>query len=306
MANIIPGVFLGNTLVQKATSGGKGKGVFVPLEGQSQYQFPTYGGVIANPFKGAAKLFAGDLAEFRTDGNGYNGKYYILKTYQVVSASGTTVNVLRGGFYHIPFVGDVLMIAPDTIGGTGTAATVTAVTATTVTVSSKTYEVWQLTTSANLSASANDILVEAEEAGNDKAMVVKAINSVAPCDYDMVYDPSTTFGSDNDTDTNARYFVSLVLGGTMYTHKMSPLPECVKKLNRSEVNGWFCVSWNNTNSGIAASVGDNTVGVSSSYSASAPTTATVGKVGDIITNGSYIYVCTAAGETYTWKKVAIA
>lgn len=312
MPNLIqPGAFLGTTLVQRSTSGGKGKGVFVPLVGEkNEYMFSLYGGVIANPFKGAAKLFAGDLAEYRTDETGLNPKYYILKTFEVVSSSGATTHVMRGGFYHIPFVGDVLMVAPDTIGGKGTAVTVTAVTKATATVSEKTYETWQLTTSATMgNPDKGTVLVEAEEAGSDKAMLVKNINSVAPCDYDMVYDPSLTFGAVGDTNyADARYMVTLALGGTMFIKKMSPLPQCVLDLNRSNVNGWYKASWYDmTAKADAAAIGGNTLGVSASYLASAPTTSTVGKVGDIITNGSKIYVCTnVSGSTYTWKGVAIS
>ena len=310
---IQPGAFLGTTLVQKSATLGKGKGVFVPLQGmKNDYEFPLYGGSVANPFKGEAKLFAGDLAELRTDDNGVNPKYYILKTYEVVSSSSTTTNILRDGFHHIPFVGDVLMVAPDTIGGTGTGVTVNAVTATTVTVSETVYNVWQLTTSSTLGNPAKGtVLVECAEAGSNKKMVVQAINSVCPCDYDFIYNPSLTFGNTDPADTNfndARYFVSLALGGTMFTKKMSPMPACVLALNRSNVNGWFKASWYDMEADATkAEVAEQTGGISLKYSSDAPTTSTKGKVGDIITNGSKIYVCTnVSGSTYTWKGAAIS
>jgi len=247
MYNPNPGVFRGTQLIQKRGSIGGYKKVFVPLQGvKNELFFPPFGGVIANPFRGPAKLFAGDLAEYRTDATGKNPKYFILKTFKVVSGSGTTVNILRDGYKHIPFVGDSIMVAPEVIGGNGTAVRVTAVTPTTVTISTTTYQVWALTLSATLgSLDAGTILVEAEdiaaaENSETKPMMVKTINSVCDCDYDMLETPSTTFGQEGDNNfDDARYFVSLALGGVMYIEKMSPLPQCVLNLNRSRVNGWF-------------------------------------------------------------------
>lgn len=300
------GVFRGTQLIQKNGSIGGGKHVFVPLQGvKNELTFPTFGGAIANPFRGAAKLFAGDLAEFRTDENGLNPKYYVLKTFEVVESSGTTVKVRRGGYYHIPFVNDVLMVAPDYIGGTGKAVTVTAVTATTATVSETTYDVWQLTVSSTLNNPAKGtILVEAEGAGSNKAMLVKDINSVVDSDYDMLENPSTTFGNDNDTNfTDARYLVSFALGGLMYTNRMSPLPECVKKLNKSNVNGWFKVEYY----GMKEIPGANKL----RYVTEKPTTSTPGAIGDVVfvnsttTADNGVYVLTAiASSTYTWTRIA--
>ena len=68
-------------------------------------------------------------------------------------------------------------------------------------------------------------------------MLVKAINAVSPTDNDMLDAPAT---SDEDFD-NARYSFTPALGGLMYINKMSPLPACVKALNKSDVNGWFKV-----------------------------------------------------------------
>lgn len=243
------GYFRGRVFVQKQGSIGGYKSVFVKLkELHNELVYPTFGGIIMNPFKGRAKFFAGDLLEFRTNDKGVRPEVYILKTFKVVSASGTTVNVLRDGYLHKPFVGDVLMKAPDTIGGEGTAVTVTAVSPTTVEVSNVTYDVYALTTSANIasSLSKDDILVEAEEAGSDKKMLVKNINAVADCDADMKFDDvadTSAIGTENEDYVDARYLYTPALGGLMYTHKMSPLPQCVLNLNRSNVNGWFKVNY---------------------------------------------------------------
>lgn len=304
------GAFRGTQLIQKKGVIGGGKHVFVPLQGmKNELVFPTFGAVIANPFRGAAKLFAGDLAEFRTDANGRNPKYYILKTFEVIAASGTTIKVARGGYYHIPFVGDVLMVAPDRIGGTGTAVTVTAVTATTATVSSTTYDVWQLTVSSSLNNPAKGtILVEAEEAGSNKPMMVKAINSVVDSDYDMLEKPSSTFGAENDSNyEDARYIVSFALGGLMYESKMSVMPQCVKTLNRSNVNGWFKVDYFDMNDEAKKSELD----VMFRYMTAKPTTSTVGNVNDIaFVNSSTAADCgvwmltSISGTTYTWTQLA--
>ena len=223
------GYFRGRKTIQRSATIGGARSVFVKLQGnKNELVYPTFGGQIKNPFKGAAKMFAGDLMEYRTDADGLNPEIYLLKTYKVVSVSGTTVNILNDGYKHIPFVGDKLGVAPDEIGGAVDAVTITAVK--NAEVGGK--KVWAVTTSGSLTASADDVLVEAGEDGN---MLVKNINAVAPTDMDMLDAPAT---GDEDFD-GARYFYTPALGGIMYTNKMSPLPECVKKLNKSNINGWF-------------------------------------------------------------------
>ena len=223
------GYFRGRKTIQRSATIGGARSVFVKLQGnKNELVYPTFGGQIKNPFKGDAKMFAGDLMEYRTDADGLNPELYLLKTYKVVSVSGTTVNILNDGYKHIPFVGDKLGVAPDEIGGAVDAVTITAVK--NAEVGGK--KVWAVTTSGSLTASADDVLVEAGEDGN---MLVKNINAVAPTDMDMLDAPAT---GDEDFD-GARYLYTPTLGGIMYTNKMSPLPECVKKLNKSNINGWF-------------------------------------------------------------------
>jgi len=222
------GAFRGRKLIQRRGEVGGARSVFVKLQGiKNELVYPSIGGQIKNPFKGAAKMFAGDLCEYRTNDKGVKPEIYILKTYLVESVSGSTVNIVRDGYKHIPFVGDVLGVAPEEIGGEMTAVTVTAVAKTKV----GEVDVWALTVSGTLDASKGDVLVEAKD-GN---MVVKAINGVVDADCDMLDAPAT---GDEDFD-GARYFYTPALGGIMYTHKMSPLPACVKKLNQSPINGWF-------------------------------------------------------------------
>ena len=222
------GAFRGRKLIQQRGEVGGAKSVFVKLQGiKNELVYPTIGGQIKNPFKGAAKMFAGDLCEYRTNEKGVKPEVYILKTYLVESVSGNTVNIVRDSYKHIPFVGDVLGVAPEEIGGAVEGATVNAVAKAKV----GNVDVWALTMSSAVAASKGDILVEAKD-GN---MVVKAINGVIDADCDMLDAPAT---GDEDFD-GARYLYTPALGGIMYTHKMSPVPACVLKLNQSPINGWF-------------------------------------------------------------------
>ena len=225
------GVSLGTTMLQKRGSFGGARSVFVKMKGKHELVFPPIGGCIQNPFKGQAKLFAGDLIEYRTEANGKSPKLYILKTFLVKGAvedGATTIVIAGDGYKHIPFAGDILMVAPDDVSKTGTAVTVTAV--------KKVNETYELTLSATLGAIEDGaVLVEAEAAGEDQKMVVTNPNTCAPADYDMFYAPAT---GDEDFD-GARYFIEPVLHEVAFIEKMRPLPECIKKLNKSRINGWF-------------------------------------------------------------------
>lgn len=225
------GAFRGRKLIQRRGEVGGAKSVFVKLQGiKNELVYPTFGGRIINPFKGAAKMFAGDLCEYRTNDKGVKPEIIILKTYLVESVNGTTVNIVRDGYKHIPFVGDSLGVAPEEIGGEVSAVTVTAVAKTKV----GDVDVWALTVSDELDASKGDVLVEADSEGD---MAVKAINGVIDADCDMLDAPAT---DDEDFD-GARYMYTPALGGIMYTHKMSPMPQCVLDLNIAKINGWFQV-----------------------------------------------------------------
>ena len=130
------------------------------------------------------------------------------------------------------------MVAPDTIGGTGTAVTVTAVKK----GNDGTNDTWILTTDTALTATDGDVLVEADKTGASAKMLVKNINSVAGCDYDFLYSPVAPT-DDDDEFGEARYNVALQLGGLMWKDRMSPIPECVEVFNQANVNGWFEVNY---------------------------------------------------------------
>ena len=224
------GVFRGRKLVQASGEIGGARAVFVKIKGiKNELVYPTFGGKVMNPPKGNGfKFFAGDLFEYRTNEKGVAPEVYLLKTYLVHSASGNVVNIVRDGYKHKPFVGDVVGVAPAEIGGAMTEATISKVEATVV----DGVNVWACTTSAALNADADDVLVEGDGAGK---MLVKAINGVADCDGDML-----DAGAVGEEDfEGARYHYTPALGGIMYAHKMSPMPACVLKLNRCNINGWF-------------------------------------------------------------------
>ena len=223
------GYFRGRKTIQRRGTVGGARSVFVKLQGnKNELVYPTFGGYIKNPFKGTAKLFAGDLIEYRTDNDGVNPEIYILKTYLVESVSGTTVNIVKDPYKHIPFVGDKIGVAPAEIGGEMTAVTINSIKTSKV----GDVEVWACTCSATLSTKKGDVLVEAD--GSNK-MMVKAINAVAPTDLDMFDVPAS---GDEDFD-GARYSYTPALGGIMYISKMSPMPACVLAENKAKVNGWY-------------------------------------------------------------------
>lgn len=229
-----PGVFFGAVLLQTSAKIGGAKSVFVDLEGvKNDLIMPSWGGKIMNPFKGQAKFYAGDLFELRFNEKGEEPKLYLLKTFKVKSMTTTTVKIYRDGYSHIPFVGDVLMKAPSEIGGQGKGYTVQSV----VAEQDGGTDVWTLTFNTEIdSCTDGDILVEAESENATANMLVKQINTVAPNDGDFVYMP-TTNATNNVNDV--RMFYTPVMHGTMYIHKMSPMPQCVLDLNKSRFNGWY-------------------------------------------------------------------
>ena len=225
------GAFRGRKTIQRKGEVGGARSVFVKLQGsKNELVYPTFGGYIQNPFKGAAKLFAGDLMYFETDDKGAKPKVWLLKTYKVVGVSGATVYIENDGFKHIPFVGDKLGVAPEEIGGEMTAQVVTKVVKTTF----EGVNVFAVTFASALSTKKDDVLVEASE---DGTMLIKDINAVADADMDMLDAPAE---GDEDFE-GARYSYTPALGGIMYIYKMSPIPACVLAKNIARVNGWFQV-----------------------------------------------------------------
>ena len=70
------GSFSGTTLLQARGEVGGFRHVFVSLAGPKiGVMYPISGGILKNPFKGTAKVYAADLVEYKP-----NGECYILKT----------------------------------------------------------------------------------------------------------------------------------------------------------------------------------------------------------------------------------
>ena len=236
------GSFSGTTLLQARGEVGGFRHVFVSLAGPKiGVMYPISGGILKNPFKGTAKAYAADLVEYKP-----NGECYILKTYEVadgVLESAVKVKIASGKckngevFRHIPFVGDNLMVAPETLDGTGTAVTVTAVTNTYAADGKQ--DGWEITLSSTLGAlSKGAVLVEASKAGSNVKPMVTNPNCYLDHDYDFIFNPAT---GDEDFD-GARYFFTPVLMENReyaYIDRMQPLPKSILALNTSKVEGWF-------------------------------------------------------------------
>lgn len=230
MSEII-GTFRGTVTRQSKGKYGAARSVFAKFKGiKNELVYPFNGGRIMNPPKGTGfKMFTGDLMEFRTNDRYAQPEVYLLKTYLVESVADSVVNIVKDGFKHKPFVGDKIGVAPEEIGGTMTAATITAVAVAKV----GEQEVWACTMSEALTAKKGDVLVEADEDGK---MLVKQINAFADCDMDLVFDAT----DGDDEFEKAKYDYTPAVGGVyIYIHRMSPLPECVLKVNVSQFNGLF-------------------------------------------------------------------
>lgn len=232
------GVFMGTVLIQGNAQIGGTKYVFVPLEGvKNEQTFPLFGGKVMNPFPGEAKMYAGDLVEYRPNisNEDLGSEIWLLKTYKVaknVGSTDTTVFIERDPFKHIPFAGDILMKAPNTLTGTGIANDVVSVEETV----EGNKNVWKLTFSATIGAlSAGDVLVEGAEKGASKKMLVPNPNMVLNVDYDFMFAPSKS----SSDYKGARYEMTPTMHGIMFTHKLSPMPPAVLALNKSRVDGWF-------------------------------------------------------------------
>jgi hypothetical protein len=229
------GWFGGRTLVQQSGSKGGAKHVFVRFdENYSDLRPFPFGGQVKNPPKGAFRLFAGDLCEYRCDENVEHPEIYILKTYLVKAydADSKVISIVRDGYKHRPFVGDTLTVCPAKLTDKGEKATVIA-----IAVTDKT---WELTISETLATAPKegDVMVESDAEGYS---VVKNVNAVASYDYTFAYSQSADLTADEIDTEKAQYFITPSTGGTMYTAKMSPLPQAVLDLNIANVTGFFRV-----------------------------------------------------------------
>lgn len=237
------GVFLGRARVATKKTNGSARNIDVDFQGlKNNLVYVLWGGVLANPFPGAAKLYEGDMFYQELDDKAQHPKLYALKVYEAAAAStAKTIKLLRDGFRHKIFVGDTIMVEPATIGGKGKITNVTAVTPKTDTDGT---QIWEITVDTALTIAKGDILVEgkalesADTDGNTGEMLVKDINCFAPQDYDFVFEPVAD-PEDVDDFENAEYQLTPVIGVLGFIHKMNPIPKCVLKLNQSRFNGIF-------------------------------------------------------------------
>ena len=90
------GYFRGRKTIQRSATVGGARSVFVKLQGnKNELVYPTFGGYIKNPFKGAAKIFAGDLMEYRTDENGLKIEY------RAISDKDTVCNLTNHSYFNL-------------------------------------------------------------------------------------------------------------------------------------------------------------------------------------------------------------
>lgn len=218
-------VYHGGVLINAKGSIGGSRHVFLEFitNGKTNLVKDPVSYRIMNPFKGFGKMFAGDLLQ--CDMN--TKQAYILKTYKLnaeVEETATEVQIVNDGYSHRPFVGDVLMAAPEKADGTGTAVTVTAVT--------KNSGYWTVVLSAALGAlEKGALLVEAGEAGDAAAPLVTKPNRFTATDLDFAFPVE----GDDDFE-KARYLYTPYYPtelAAMWISKMSPMPEYVLSLNKA-------------------------------------------------------------------------
>ena len=227
------GTFAGTVLAQSSAElGGQRHVFYLPQGPRPAPQYPVYGGILVNPFKGHGKLYAGDLIEHTLD-----GKCKLLKSYEVAATTATAEVKISSGaceqgevFRHIPFVGDVLMVAPETLDGTSKAVAVTAVVKTFDSKGKQ--DGWKVTLSDTLgSLTKGQVLVEASQAGSAVKAMVTNPNCYVEVDYDCPFVPAT---GDEDFD-GARYMLTpnMMRGVELaYINRMQPLPDSIKKADK--------------------------------------------------------------------------
>ena len=233
-------VFTGRTLIQAHGSIGGHKNVFVKLVKGSKDAlcYPTTGGILKNPFKGRAKIYAGDLIEYTPNINNTTGaEVKILKFYEAAkeaTSSDVTIKIVRDGYSHIPFVGDNIMVGQKDFTTKAKAVSVTRVEKSTETG----VDVWILTLSETLGVTIKkgDILVEAAGTGSSVLPMVTNPNSYADKDMDFLYDVNME-GVDE-----LEYMLTPALAQedtVIDLVAIGNLPPAVLALNKSRVKTWF-------------------------------------------------------------------
>ena len=203
-----------------------GRAVWVKDSNGEDRRNVLLGGTILNPNKDFSHLWAAQLVEY-IPGKGC----YIFRSFEVVSASGTAINIKGDGYSDAPEVGMLLMVAPNNVATTGQSAKVTAVEYNAAT------QIFAVTVDTSLGAIAKGtILVEAKgTAANAKAEVLVANpNTFVEADRDLL--PTEGYGIEN-----ANYSISTVYDKQAWIDRMQPLPDYVLAKNRSYIKGIFWI-----------------------------------------------------------------
>ena len=160
----------------------------------------TDGAFISNPPAQNGMIFEGDLGQFDYNTNVVKHlKVFVAHT--AVASADTAVNVKAGDGYHVPEVGEIIMVAPSNFStGTGTARTITAVALN----SGGLYYELTLDGSFGAAVDANTVLVEGASAGTEKAVAVIP-NVVFPQDIFIYETPASTYNA----ATGFKYYTSL-------------------------------------------------------------------------------------------------
>lgn len=226
----------GAVLVQAEGKIGGQRYVFAGLEALLKNAFvrPPIGGILANPFRGPAKIYAGDLIEHDlglVSGKGATIK--VLKAYAVAKATElgteTEIYIKRDGFVHIPFVGDNIMVGQADFKTKSVGVTITAVEVSTV---EEEGDAWKVTLSKTLGAlTEGQVLVEAAEAGDSVLPMVTNPNCFAPNDYDLPF-----YDIGGDEYHKPRYNINFCMLNSdvvMWKNKMGPVAPAVEAMNKS-------------------------------------------------------------------------
>lgn len=145
-------------------------------------------------------IYEGDLGQFSYNTNTVKHMKVFVSN-SIVASGATSAQFKAGNGYHVPEVGQVVMIAPSNFAtGTGTAVTITAVALHT----SGAYYTVTLSGALGVALAVGTALVEAVEAGSEKAPLV--VPNVAFTQDVYIYEvPATTYNA----ATGAKYYVPL-------------------------------------------------------------------------------------------------
>lgn len=203
-----------------------GRAVWVKDSNGENRKNVLLGGTILNPNKGFGHLWAAQLVQY-TPAEGC----LIFRSFEAVSATGTSLVIKGDGYSDAPEVGQILMVAPDDVETTGQSAKVTVVE----------YDAdnaqFNVTLDTALEVSEGDILVEAagDAADADATVLVPNPNTFIEADADLM--PTEGYGLDG----TANYSISTVHDKEAWIVKMQPLPKYVLAKNRSYIKGIFWI-----------------------------------------------------------------